>query len=58
MESRFKEKTTEKKRRGIRRVTNELKEKEKKPTIWEGISDICKEERPDCKRTRRIFHGH
>ena len=30
MESRFKEKTTEKKRGGIRRVTNELNEKEKK----------------------------
>ena len=30
MESRFKEKTTEEKRKGIRRVTNELNEKEKK----------------------------
>ena len=30
MESRFKEKTTEKKRGGVRRVTNELNEKERK----------------------------
>ena len=48
MESRFKEKTMEQ-RRGIRRVKNELKESEKKPTIREDISDICKEEIPDCK---------
>ena len=35
-----------------------LMKRKKKPTIWEGISDICKEERPDCKRIRRIFYGH
>ena len=56
MESCFKEKTSEQ-RRGILRVKNELEDKEK-PLIWEGISDIGKEERPDYKRIRRIFPGH
>ena len=55
MESRFKEKATDKEQEN---GESKIKEEKQKLTIWEGRYGNYKEKSPDYKEMRKIFHGH